>query len=224
MINIAIDGPSAAGKSTISDILASKLNYVHLDTGAMYRCAALKAINNNVDLTDAESLSVLLNNTSIRMTPDNRVFLDDVDVTKDIRQDHISMAASDVSKIKVVREILVKQQQEMAKQKGFILDGRDIGTVVLPDAEVKIYLTASSLARAKRRLLQNQEKGIKTGTLEEIQAEIEKRDYQDMHRDNSPLRKADDAIEIDSSDLSIDEVIDKIMDIVKPLIEKENNE
>ncbi|MCR5230577.1 MAG: (d)CMP kinase [Solobacterium sp.] len=223
-INIAIDGPSAAGKSTIAKLTAKRLGYVHLDTGAMYRCTALKAVREGISLDDEPAVCRMLENTDIRLTPDGEVFLDGENVSAEIRTDEISMAASDVSKLKQVRADLVKRQQEMARAKGFIMDGRDIGTVVLTDAEVKIYLTASAHARALRRLKQNKEQlNISTSDLETIEKEIEARDYQDMHRENSPLRKADDAVEIDSSDLTIDEVADRIYALVEPFLLKEEN-
>ena len=217
-INIAIDGPSGAGKSTIADRLAGILGYIHLDTGAMYRCTALKAIQENISLSDEDAVCRMLADTDIRMTPEGGIFLDGRDVTEEIRGNSISMAASDVSKLKRVREDLVRRQQFMAESKGFIMDGRDIGTVVLKDAEAKIFLTAISSARAERRWLQNMKKGITDKSKEEIQIEIEQRDKQDTNRKNSPLKKADDAIEIDSSYMSIDEVVNAIMNIVKPLI------
>ena len=202
-INIAMDGPSAAGKSTVADILAEKLGYIHLDTGAMYRCVALKALREGIALDDAEALKEMLGRTDIRQDTEKHIYLDGEDVSKAIREDHISMATSDVSKVAVVREDLVRRQQKLAEEKGYIVDGRDIGTVVLKDAEVKIYLTASAHARALRRLKQNLENGISTSDLETIEKEIEARDYQDMHREISPLTKAEDAVEIDSSDLTI---------------------
>ena len=208
-INIAMDGPSAAGKSTVADILAEKLGYIHLDTGAMYRCVALKALREGIALDDAEALKEMLGRTDIRQDTEKHIYLDGEDVSKAIREDHISMATSDVSKVAVVREDLVRRQQKLAEEKGYIVDGRDIGTVVLKDAEVKIYLTASAHARALRRLKQNLENGISTSDLETIEKEIEARDYQDMHREISPLTKAEDAVEIDSSDLTIEEVIDR---------------
>lgn len=223
-INIAIDGPSAAGKSTISKHLATELGYVHLDTGAMYRCVGYKTLQQNLSMDDEEGIAKMLADTSIRLTPDGKVFLDGEDVTKAIREDDISMAASNVSKLGAVRELLVKQQQEMAKEKGYVMDGRDIGTVVLKDAEVKIYLTASVEARAMRRYKQNLEAGIETESLEEIMKDIETRDYQDMHREISPLTKAEDAIEIDSSDLTIDEVVACCMKLVeKACLETKGN-
>ena len=220
-INIAIDGPSAAGKSTIAKQLCKKLGYVHLDTGAMYRCTALKALENHIPLDDEKAVCAMLETTDIVLTPDGKVILDGRDVSHEIREDHVSMAASDVSKLQNVRKELVKRQQKMAEARGFIMDGRDIGTVVLKDAEVKIYMTATAHARALRRLLQNQESGIDTSDLETIEKEIEARDYQDMHREHSPLVKAEDAIEIDTSDLSIDEVTEKIYQLAVPYLEME---
>ncbi len=218
-INIAIDGPSAAGKSTISKDIGKKLNYVHLDSGAMYRSAAYKAIKENIALTDETKLVEMLKDTKIELTVDGKVIVDEVDVSGLIRTEEISMAASNISKLKGVREILVDEQREMAASKGFIMDGRDIGTVVLKDAEIKIFLTASVEARAMRRYLQDKEAGFDV-SLEALKEEIEKRDYQDTHRENSPLRKADDAIVVDSSDLSIDEVVNVILNIVHEKIDE----
>ena len=220
-INIAIDGPGAAGKSTIAKCLAKKLNYVHLDTGAMYRSTAYKALQNHISLEDEEAVCKMLENTKIKLATDGSIFLDGEDVSDKIRTNEMSLAASLVSKLANVRRMLVERQQEMAKEKGFIMDGRDIGTVVLKDAEVKIYMTASPMARAKRRYDQNIAKNIPTGSIEEIAREIAERDLQDMTRENSPLKKADDAIEIDTSDMSIEEVTERIYSLAKPFIEKE---
>ena len=220
-INIAIDGPGAAGKSTIAKCLAKKLNYVHLDTGAMYRSTAYKALQNHISLEDEEAVCKMLENTKIQLATDGSIFLDGEDVSDKIRTNEISLAASLVSKLANVRRMLVERQQEMAKEKGFIMDGRDIGTVVLTDAEVKIYMTASPIARAKRRYDQNIAKNIPTGSIEEIAREIAERDLQDMTRENSPLKKADDAVEIDTSDMSIEEVTEYIYRLAKPFIEKE---
>jgi cytidylate kinase len=219
-INIAIDGPSAAGKSTIAKLLCKKLGYVHLDTGAMYRCTALKAVRNHIPLDDEDRVVAMLEDTDIVLTPEGTVILDGEDVSRAIREDEVSMYASNVSKLQNVRRELVKRQQKMAESKGFIMDGRDIGTVVLTDAEVKIYMTASAHARAMRRYLQNLEEGIETSDVETLEKEIEARDYQDMHREFSPLVKADDAIEIDTSDLTLEEVTDRIYALVKPYLEK----
>lgn len=220
-INIAIDGPGAAGKSTIAKCLAKKLNYVHLDTGAMYRSTAYKALQNQISLEDEAAVCKMLENTKIQLATDGSIFLDGEDVSDKIRTNEISLAASLVSKLAKVRRMLVERQQEMAKEKGFIMDGRDIGTVVLKDAEVKIYMTATPMARAKRRYDQNIAKNIPTGSIEEIAREIAERDLQDMTRENSPLKKADDAVEIDTSDMSIDEVTEFIYSLAKPFIEKE---
>ena len=220
-INIAIDGPGAAGKSTIAKCLAKKLNYVHLDTGAMYRSTAYKALQNHISLEDEEAVCKMLENTKIQLATDGSIFLDGEDVSDKIRTNEISLAASLVSKLAKVSRMLVERQQEMAKEKGFIMDGRDIGTVVLKDAEVKIYMTATPMARAKRRYDQNIAKNIPTGSIEEIAREIAERDLQDMTRENSPLKKADDAVEIDTSDMSIEEVTERIYSLAKPFIEKE---
>ena len=220
-INIAIDGPGAAGKSTIAKCLAKKLNYVHLDTGAMYRSTAYKALQNHICLEDEEAVCKMLEHTKIQLLIDGSILLDGEDVSDKIRTNEISLAASLVSKLANVRRMLVARQQEMAKEKGFIMDGRDIGTVVLKDAEVKIYMTATPMARAKRRYDQNIAKNIPTGSIEEIAKEIAERDLQDMTRTNSPLKKAADAVEIDTSDMSIDEVTEYIYSLAKPFIEKE---
>ena len=212
-INIAIDGPSGAGKSTISNILAEKLGYIHLDTGAMYRSVAYAALKRNIELDDEDKVVEMISKLDLNMNPDGTIICDGEDITNKIREPHMSMAASNVSKLKNVRAALVKMQQKMASNKGYILDGRDIGTVVLTDAEVKIFLIASVEERTKRRVLQNEENGIKT-EYKQIYDEIIARDYQDSHRENSPLKKADDAIEIDSSNMSLDEVVNEVLKYV----------
>ncbi len=212
-INIAIDGPSASGKSTVAMEICNRLNYVHLNTGSMYRCVALAVVRNGIDYTDEKALKKLLKKIKIELKANGDVFLNGEDVTLAIRANEISMMASNVSTIGIVREKLVAMQQKMAEDKGFVMDGRDIGTVVLKDAEVKIYLTASVEARAKRRYAENLEKGIESN-LSQLQNEIVERDYQDTHRLISPLKKADDAIVVDSSDMTKIEVVDAIMKIV----------
>ena len=214
-INIAIDGPSAAGKSTIADIVAEKLGYTHLDTGAMYRAVALEAIRENIAIDDEENIVKMIGRMNLDMKPDGRVFLDGEDISSKIRTNEISMGASNVSKLKEVRDALVKMQQKICEAGGYILDGRDIGTVVLKDAPVKLFMIASAPARAQRRVAQNKEKGIEGDDYETILQEIEKRDYQDSHRENSPLKQADDAVLIDTSKLTIEEVTDKVMSLVK---------
>ena len=212
-ISIAIDGPSGAGKSTISDLLAKELNYTHLDTGAMYRAVAYVANKKGIAYDDEKALVNLISTMNLKMPADGSVILDDEDISEAIRTNEMSLGASDVSKLLGVREALVKMQQNISKDGGYILDGRDIGTVVLKDAPVKIYLTASAEARAQRRLLQNKEKGIE-GDYETILEEINKRDYQDTHREHSPLTQAEDAVVIDSSNLTIQEVVDEAMKLI----------
>ena len=212
-INIAIDGPSASGKSTIAKRLAKALGYVHIDTGAMYRCVAYLAIKSNIDLSDEESLGKMAETMDIELSTDGRVFLDQEDVTEAIRNEDISVGASKVSIYANVRRAMVKRQQKMAETKGFIVDGRDIGTVVLPDAELKIFQTASVTSRAKRRYKENLQKGINSD-FELLKNEIEQRDFQDTHRKESPLKKADDAIEIDTSDMTVEQVVSKIISLI----------
>lgn len=212
-ISIAIDGPAAAGKSTIAKKVASNLGYTYIDTGAMYRCVAYYALAHKIDVHDQAAVEGMLKDVKITMTPEGRVLLNDEDVTLSIRENEVSMGASVVSSYPKVRNFLVSQQREMAKGGGVILDGRDIGTVVLPMAELKIYQVASVECRAKRRHKENLEKGIESD-YEEIKKEIAERDHNDMTRECSPLKKADDAIELDTSDMSIDEVVAHVMDLV----------
>lgn len=216
-ISIAIDGPAAAGKSTIAKLVAKNLNYTYIDTGAMYRCVAYFAFINNVDFEDEERVCELLKDIEIEMLPDGTIHLNKEDVTSSIRQNEISMGASKVSAYSQVREFLVAQQRKMAEGGGVILDGRDIGTVVLKDAELKIYQIASIECRALRRHKENIEKGM-SSDLKEIEKEIAQRDYQDMNRAISPLKKADDAIELDTSDMSLDEVVAVVMNLVEERI------
>ncbi len=216
-INIAIDGPSASGKSTVSREICKRLGYIHLDTGAMYRCAALHAERLKTNINDDDQLIEMLDTLDIAITKDGKVLLNNEDVSDAIRTDEISMAASDISTKRIVRERLVEIQQEIAKEKGYVMDGRDIGTVVLPDAEVKIYLTASASARAMRRYLENQKRGIESNLIT-LKNEIVDRDYQDMHRKYSPLKQAEDAILIDSSDMTVTEVVDEVMRIISEKI------
>ncbi|MBQ6559686.1 MAG: (d)CMP kinase [Erysipelotrichaceae bacterium] len=217
LINIAIDGPSAAGKSTIADLLAEKLGYIHLDTGAMYRAVAYDALKKEIPFDDEEAIVAMIDDMDLVMDIDGDVILDGEDITEAIRANEISMGASDVSKLQKCREAMVTMQQKICSGGGYILDGRDIGTVVLKDAPVKIYLTATPEARALRRMKQNEEKGL-DADYETILEDIIKRDYQDMHREFSPLTRAEDAIEIDTSELSIDEVVDQAMELVNQVL------
>lgn len=216
-INIAIDGPSAAGKSTIAKRLAKKLGYAHLDTGAMYRCVGYYAKINEVDMKDENALAELVDSMEISFDSDGNVFINGNDVSTQIRANDISMLASNVSAFPSVRTRLVALQQKIAADKGFILDGRDIGTVVLPNAELKIFLVASVEARAKRRYDEYIGKGIEAD-FKEIYDDIEKRDYQDTHRETSPLKQADDAILVDTSDMNIDEVAAHVCGLLEQVI------
>jgi len=212
-INIAIDGPSASGKSTIAKRLAKELGYIHIDTGAMYRCVAYLAIKSGIDLSDEQSLGEMASSMDIRLSTDGRVFLEQKDVTEAIRQEEISVGASKISIYANVRKAMVERQQKMVETKGFIVDGRDIGTVVLPDAEIKIFQTASVASRALRRFTENQSKGVQSD-FELLKKEIEQRDYQDTHRKESPLKKANDAIEVDTSEMTVEEVVNKIISLI----------
>ena len=211
-INIAIDGPSGVGKSTIADIVAEKLGMVHLDTGAMYRCVAYYLIQEKIDFEESDALNQALNRIEISFK-DDKVYLNGNDVSKEIRTNEISMATSKVAALSSVRKKMVYLQQEVAKSKGYILDGRDICSVVLPDAEVKIYMDASSKARAERRYKEYINKGI-DADYETIYQDIIARDYQDSHREISPLVKTEDATCIDTSNCTIDEVVSKVLDLI----------
>lgn len=218
-INVAIDGPCAAGKSSIAKILAKNLGYIYIDTGAMYRSVAYKADRLNLSFEDEDAIAEMIRNTDLKLKSDGRIFLDGEDVSLKIRSNRNSLLASKVSALKKVREELVKQQQKMALDKGVVMDGRDIGTVVLPDAEFKVYQTATIESRAHRRYKENLEKGMESD-LEVLKKEIEKRDYNDSHRENSPLKKAEDAVELDTSDMTIEEVEDVLMKMIKERIKE----
>lgn len=213
-ISVAIDGPSAAGKSTIAKMVAKKENFIYIDTGAMYRCVAYYCLTQKIDLNDEKAVEQAIEHIQIRLTPDNKVYLNDEDVSNQIRQDQVSLGASCVSKYQAVRSFLVDEQRKMAKAGNVILDGRDIGTVVLPNANLKIYQIASVETRAKRRYLENLERGL-NADLETIKKEIEERDYQDTHREISPLKKAEDAIELDTSSLTLEEVVEQVLTLIQ---------
>ncbi len=214
-INIAIDGPSAAGKSTIAKKLATLLNYRYLDTGAMYRCVALKAKNLNHNLENEDEIMGMLKETIISFDTMQRIYLDARDVSEEIRSKDISFLASTVSLHKKVRADLVARQQAIAKETpGIIMEGRDIGSVVLKEAELKIYLVADASVRAKRRYQELTAKGVECD-YQEILDDVNRRDLQDINRENSPLIKCDDAVLVDTSYLSIDEVVEKIFSLAK---------
>jgi CMP/dCMP kinase len=214
VINVAIDGPAGAGKSTIAKMLAKKLNFVYIDTGAMYRAITYKALKLNINLGD-ESQYQFLDSTNIQLTEDDRVLIDGEDVTKEIRERDVTNHVSAVSSLKIVREKLVNLQREMAKKTNVIMDGRDIGSHVLTDAQVKIYLTASVDERAKRRYLELlQTKAKSEVDYDKLKEEINRRDYLDSNRELNPLKQAEDALLVDTSNYSIDEVINKLSEII----------
>lgn len=219
-INIALDGPSGAGKSTIAKAVAKKLGYIYVDTGALYRSIAFYVIIKGADTKSADSVIPLLSeiNVEIKYIDEaQHIFLNSEDVSEKIRTTEVSMGASDVSAIPKVREFLFDLQRDIAKKNNIIMDGRDIGTVVLPNADVKIFLTASAEERAKRRFKELQEKGDSI-TFEQVLVDINQRDYNDSHREIAPLKQADDAILIDTSSLSLDESVEKIYSAVKEKI------
>ena len=214
---VAIDGPAGSGKGTIAKKVASKINAINVDTGAMFRCVALQALRENVSLEEVEKIKNILNNLEIDLKPNGKVFLNGEDVSKAIREEEVSKYSSPISTISDVREKLLHMQRKLGEFNDIVMEGRDIGTVVFPNANVKIYLDASPEERAKRRIRQNLEKGIKSN-YEEVLEEIKKRDFRDISRDIAPLKKAEDAIYIDSTNLSIEEVTEKILDIIKSKI------
>jgi cytidylate kinase len=220
-INIAIDGPSASGKSTIAKRLAQYLNYVHIDTGSMYRATAYKALNSQIPLDDESALVKMLDVTSFDFTSEGQLIMDGKIVGNEIRNPLCDKGASQVSKLSQVREKLVHVQQKITEKKGFILDGRDIGTVVLPKAELKIFQVAFLLERAKRRHEEFHNKGSQL-TFDEVYEELKDRDFADSNRQHSPLKKASDAIELDTSFLSIDETVDKIIQLYQETVERLN--
>ena len=215
--NIAIDGPAGAGKSTIAKAVAKRENLIYVDTGAMYRAMALFMLREKVDLADAEAVALKCAEADITIRYENGVqvvLLNGENVNGFLRTEEVGNAASTISVIGKVREKLVELQKKLAAESNCVMDGRDIGTCVLPNAQLKIYLTASSLVRAKRRYEELAVKG-EVCNLEKIRADIEERDYRDMHREISPLRQAEDAILIDSSDMTVEEVISRIISLVK---------
>ena len=214
---IAIDGPSGAGKSSLARRAAAHFGFIYVDTGAIYRCVSLAAHRLGLDTRDAEAVQQILPDLDIRMiyneAGEQRMMLGEEDVSTDIRLPEISICASNVSAHAVVRSFLLEMQRKMAREYDVIMDGRDIGTVVLPEAGLKIYLTASPEARAQRRLLELLAKGIDT-SFDEVLKDIELRDYQDTHRAEAPLRRADDAVLLDTTDLDIEQSFAAICDLI----------
>ncbi|WP_137601312.1 (d)CMP kinase [Paucilactobacillus nenjiangensis] len=216
-LQVAIDGPASAGKSTVAKLVAKKFGYVYCDTGAMYRAITVAALEAKVDLTDDSAVTNIAQQTLIKFLPGDpvqRVFIGDQEITEAIRQPEITNNVSTVAAIGAVREELVKQQQIIADQGGIVMDGRDIGTTVLPNADVKVFMIASAHERALRRYHENIAKGITT-PLDKLQAEIELRDKKDSTRKVSPLKQADDAILLDTTKLNINQVVEAISEIIR---------
>lgn len=221
-ISIAIDGPAAAGKSTVAKQVAEKLSYIYIDTGAMYRALTFKALINKLDINNENVLADILSNTKIELKPSSDgqlVYLDKIDVTNEIRSNDVTNQVSYVATHRLVREEMVQRQKEMASNGGIVMDGRDIGTHVLPQAEVKVFLLASVSERARRRYNENIRKGIESD-LDVLMGEIEQRDKIDSEREVAPLVRAEDAIAIDTTSLSISEVVSKIMTLASERIDR----
>lgn len=217
-LQVAIDGPASAGKSTVAKRVAKRFGYVYCDTGAMYRSVTWAALQAKLSMNETAAIITLAQKINISFQPgepEQRVFVNDHEVTKAIRSNEVAENVSAVAAIPEVRAEMVKEQRKIAGQSGIVMDGRDIGTTVLPNAPVKIFLVASAHERARRRFEENKAKGIATNTLEELQHAIELRDQKDSTRKVSPLTKASDAIEIDSTHLTIDEVVDEISKIIE---------
>ncbi len=215
--SIAIDGPSGAGKSSLAKKLAEAFRFIYVDTGAIYRTLGLAAYRRGIDRKDEKAVMELLPKIKIEMgynqAGEQRMYLDGEDVSEQIRLPEISICASDVSSHQAVRTYLLEMQRELARKNNVIMDGRDIGTVVLPDAELKIFLTASSEARARRRMLEQKNKGIEE-SFEDVLREIEYRDKQDSSRTAAPLKAAEDALVVDTSDINFDESLRLLTELV----------
>lgn len=211
---IAIDGPSSSGKSTVAKIIANKLNFLYVDTGAMYRAFTYACLKNNIDPKDESKAISLIGQINISFNEENHITLDGVDVSKEIRENDVADNVSYISSYKDIRIELVRLQREIAKRASVVMDGRDIGSHVLKNADVKIYQVAEAKERAKRRYKENLSKGIEC-SFEDILKNIEKRDYIDSHREFSPLTKANDAIVLDTTYMSIEEVVNSILKIIR---------
>lgn len=211
---VAIDGPAGSGKGTVAKLISKDLGFVNIDTGATFRCVALAMLQKNIKKEDEEEIEKILKNIKIDMESDGTILLDGKIVTDRIRENDVNELVSPISTIKIVREKLLEIQRNIANGKNVVMEGRDIGTVVFPDADVKIYLDASAEERARRRLKQNEEKGIKS-SYEEVLKNIKDRDKRDSTREIAPLKKANDAILIDSTNLEINEVVKAIEEIIE---------
>lgn len=221
MVAIAIDGPAGAGKSTLSRRLAEDLGYIYVDTGALYRAVGLKLMRNGSDCSDVSLVERILSNTAVDIVYENGtqvVLLDGENVNGLIRTPEASMMASKCSALPVVRAFLLEMQRNIAKEHSVVMDGRDIGTVVLPDARVKIFLTASVLVRSKRRLKELLEKGENV-SLQEVMADVEKRDYNDSHREIAPLKPAENSITVDTTELDFEESLQALKQTVQTVLE-----
>ncbi|ARD06794.1 cytidylate kinase [Lactobacillus amylolyticus] len=226
-MQVAIDGPASAGKSTVAKIIAKKLSFLYIDTGAMYRACTVIARNHGLDYGDESGILKAIDQDGIELKSENgeqKVYSAGKDISVEIRTPEISANVSQVSALPKVREKMTTLQRQMAGKTDVIMDGRDIGTTVLPDAEVKIFLVASARSRAERRLLDLKQRGIKSDqTVDQIEKDIAARDYKDSHRKVSPLKKADDAIEVDTTSMTIDQVVDRILSEIKKSKKIEEN-
>ena len=211
---IAIDGPGGAGKSTIAKLLAKKLNYLHLDTGSMYRAVTLSALRENINFKEKDKLIKIAEKIDISFNEDGEIFLNNENVSEEIRSAKVNQHVSETAAVKGVRKILVNKQRQLAENNKVVMDGRDITTVVLPEAEYKSFLTASLAERAERRYQEIKYKN-KEADFEKIKESIARRDKLDSEREHSPLKKAEDAILLDTTDLSIDEVLEKMLLIIE---------
>ncbi|PWG00801.1 (d)CMP kinase [Levilactobacillus bambusae] len=225
-LQVAIDGPASAGKSTVAKQVAKRFHYVYCDTGAMYRATTLKAMSTNVPLDDDDAVSAMLEETTITFRPADpvqRVLLDGEDVTMAIRSEAVTNNVSTVSMLSNVRAELTERMREIAQAGGIVMDGRDIGTSVLPNADVKIFMVASVDERAERRFKDNAEKGIHT-PLDVLKTEIETRDHKDSTRKVSPLTQAEDAVRLDTTSMSIDAVVNRVCEIIEQTIKQKESE
>ena len=220
VINVAIDGPGGAGKSTSARAAAKELGFIYVDTGALYRAIGVNALRNNIDTRDVFAVAASLDGISVDLVFENgeqKVLLNGEDVSTEIRTPPASMAASDVSAVPEVRAFLFDLQRDIASRNSCIMDGRDIGTVVLPDAQVKIFLTASAEERAQRRFAELQAKGS-SSTYQQVLDELIERDYNDSHREIAPLKPAEDSVLLDTTGVSLEEQVEKIINIIKEKI------